>query len=202
MHQKILFLVCGTLSLLGATLLLKVSDPIRAQFLSGTSPNCRVSIASVQTPEQQKVDYSELCNLLTAQKFEAANLQTEKLLLQLANLNPDDYLTSKDIRALPCEDLKTINQLWLEHSNHHFGLTIQKEIWLALGNQLGTENLVEHDRFAQAVGWTDGSRTRLLTEEDFGFNPNQAKGHLPILPKAATLYSAAHLISRAKVCSI
>jgi hypothetical protein len=71
-----------------------------------------------------------------------------------------------------------------------------------LGNRLDVENPVEYDRFTQAVGWMDGSRTRLLTEEDFGFQLNQSKGHLPILPKAATRYPAAHLVSRAKVCSM
>jgi hypothetical protein len=216
MHQKPLFLLWVPIVLLGATLLFKVNDPFRVQLLQfggggggSVSPSCKVSISAkrnsagtASNPAPENIDYSELCHLLAAQKFEEANFKTEELLLAIANLKPSGYLTAKDMKALPCEAFKTINQLWLEYSNHQFGFTVQQEIWSALGNRLDTEDPVEYDRFAQAVGWMDGSRTRLLTEEDFGFNAHQAKGHLPILPKAATLYAAAHLVSRAKACSL
>jgi hypothetical protein len=91
MHQKLLFLVWGTVLLIGVVLLVNVMEPIRSFLLRSNSdhPSC-------QTPGN--IDYSELCDLLKAQRFEEANFVTERLLLQLVKLNPEDYLAGQDIK--------------------------------------------------------------------------------------------------------
>ena len=33
----------------------------------------------------------------------------------------------------PCEDLRTIDQLWVKYSNRHFGFCVQKHIYQSLG---------------------------------------------------------------------
>ncbi len=204
MHIKKLILSQGVLLTLGIALLLGIIiEPIKSQILkSDDNLKCKVPVAGEKASDKGKVDYRELCSLLTAQKYEEANLKTEELMLQAVDRKPDELLAVRDIKAFPCKDLNTIDQLWLQHSRNHFGITTQKEIWIALGNSFGQENSEDYDRFTQVVGWMDGSRMKLLREDDFGFGLNQSKGHLPILPKAASLYSAAHLVSRAKVCSV
>jgi GUN4-like len=37
-------------------------------------------------------------------------------------------LDEKRIKALPCQDLQTIDRLWMYHSNGKFGFSIQKDL--------------------------------------------------------------------------
>ena len=46
-----------------------------------------------------------------------------------ANLAIDENF----IVRFPCKDLKTIDKLWIKHSNGHFGFSVQKRIWESLG---------------------------------------------------------------------
>ncbi|WP_254565969.1 GUN4 domain-containing protein [Oscillatoria sp. HE19RPO] len=43
---------------------------------------------------------------------------------------------SSDIKHLPYSDLRIIDQLWLKYSNGHFGLSLQKQIWMEVGGKL------------------------------------------------------------------
>jgi hypothetical protein len=50
-----------------------------------------------------------------------------------------------DFRELPCEDLKTINQLWVKYSQNRFGFSIQSQIYQAVAEDYG--------QFCDRVGW-------------------------------------------------
>ena len=41
----------------------------------------------------------------------------------------EGWLGSEDIENFPCEDLRTINQLWLDYSDGKFGFSVMKEIY-------------------------------------------------------------------------
>ncbi|MGV2390617.1 MAG UNVERIFIED_CONTAM: GUN4 domain-containing protein [Microcystis novacekii LVE1205-3] len=51
----------------------------------------------------------------------------------MPNRTKEKYLKIEDIDNFPCEDLATINQLWLQYSQGKFGLSVQKRIYESLG---------------------------------------------------------------------
>ena len=70
----------------------------------------------------------------------------------LASRKEDGWLRSEDIDRFPCEDLRTIDQLWVKYSNGRFGFSVQKRIYESLG---GTREYDEKiwEAFGDRVGW-------------------------------------------------
>ena len=96
-------------------------------------------------------------------------------------------LEIEDIENFPCEDLRTLNELWVKYSNGHFGFSVQKEIWIECGGKPGVyDDLESYVRFADRVGWRkDGD---WLYYKDLNFTIASDRGHLPnvILPWVPT----------------
>ncbi len=84
----------------------------------------RISLISKTTG----VNYTRLRDLLAAGKWKAADEETYRKMRDAA---PRGYLPRMD--NFPCEDLRTINQLWLHYSNGKFGFSVQQEIYESLG---------------------------------------------------------------------
>lgn len=81
--------------------------------------------------QTSRADYTVLKQLLADQNWEAADFETQQLMLQIAGSEAETlgFLTTDQIIEFPCLDLKIINQLWRTYSNGHYGFTIQREIW-------------------------------------------------------------------------
>jgi predicted NACHT family NTPase len=80
--------------------------------------------------------YEQLAYYLAAGKWKEADEETDRLMLQVAGREQQGYLDLDDIRQFPCKDLRTIDQLWVQYSNGHFGFSVQKEIYLSVGGIL------------------------------------------------------------------
>ncbi|MEH2282341.1 MAG: GUN4 domain-containing protein [Nostoc sp.] len=80
--------------------------------------------------------YEQLAYYLAAGKWKEADEETDRLMLQVAGREKQGYLDLDDIRQFPCKDLRTIDQLWVQYSNGHFGFSVQKEIYLSVGGML------------------------------------------------------------------
>jgi hypothetical protein len=115
------------------------------------------------------VNYTRLRDLLAAGKWEEANGETIKVVSRILWGKWED---------IPCEDLRTINQLWLHYSNGKFGFSVQKEIYESLG---GTRDYNEEvvEKLGDRVGWRKGG-SWLYNYSDITFNLELApKAHLP-----------------------
>jgi hypothetical protein len=124
-------------------------------------------------------DYTKLRDLLANQKWQEADQETAKAMLKVAGR--DDFLREKDIDNFPCEDLRTIDRLWLKFSNGKFGFSVQKEIYQQLG---GTRefDLEIWRKFGDTVGWRDdGGRWKTRKELNWRrpLRDNTPGGHLP-----------------------
>lgn len=75
------------------------------------------------------IDYSHLRDLLAAQKWEEADNETLYKLKEVLGRKHPAYIQMADIKGFFCEDLLTIDQLWLKYSKGRFGLSVQKRIW-------------------------------------------------------------------------
>lgn len=85
--------------------------------------------------EQLNNDCTEY-HYLAAGMWKEADEETFKVMLEVAGREKQRYLEREDIRQFPCEDLRIIDQLWVNYSNGHFGFSVQKEIYLSVGGIL------------------------------------------------------------------
>ncbi|MER3590207.1 MAG: hypothetical protein C4322_22685, partial [Mastigocladus sp. ERB_26_1] len=53
------------------------------------------------------------------------------LILKVSDQEKKGWLKKEHIREFPCQDLHTIDTLWVKYSQGHFGLSVQKQIPLA-----------------------------------------------------------------------
>ncbi|MEG3901731.1 serine/threonine-protein kinase [Microcoleus sp. B4-C5] len=138
---------------------------------------------SAQTPppppdslkSAQGVDYTRLRDLLAAGKWKEADQETIKVMLKAARREKEGWLSNNDIEKFPCDDLRTIDQLWVKYSQGRFGFSVQKEIWLSVGGKVDWET---EKKLGDRVGWRN-SRKSWLNYDDLTFNLQAPSGHLP-----------------------
>lgn len=105
------------------------------------------------------VDYRHLRDSLRARDWEAADIETNRIMCEVGGKVAEGYLNKSDLESFPCTDLKTINRLWTKYSAGKLGFTTQNQIWLRIGGK----SLAEYNnrkeeyssflRFSQSVGW-------------------------------------------------
>jgi hypothetical protein len=92
--------------------------------------------------------YEALMSYLVNQQWEEANHETDRVMIEVLD---QDYLTPDALKNFPREDLLTIDKLWVEASNGHFGFSIQKNIWQECGAPMSTGK--DWENFCDRVGW-------------------------------------------------
>ncbi|MGH2416028.1 MAG: GUN4 domain-containing protein [Microcystaceae cyanobacterium] len=125
------------------------------------------------------VNYTRLRNLLQAQKWREANDETLNLMLKAAHRDTQGWVTTENIEALSCWDLKTIDSLLKEYSNGRFGFSVQLPIFLSTGNRPG--RLVSDDAFqafGDRIGWRKNGDW-ITFKGNLTYNLNAPEGHLP-----------------------
>lgn len=161
-----------------------VTPDTRIQILT------HISGGSSETVSERGLDYSRLKELLSAQVWREADEETRRLMLKACDR--EVRLRPEDLRTFPCQDLHTINMLWMDHSNGLFGLSIQKEIWQSVGGKTdGSYETWEMflktrarwrvnspwNRFGSRVGWC--IKENWLSYGAMTFSLDAPKGHLP-----------------------
>jgi len=134
-----------------------------------------ISSVSVQLNSARGVDYTRLRDLLAAGKWKEADKETLKVMLKATRREKEYYFTRESIDNFPCDDLRTIDQLWVEYSQGHFGFSVQKKIWLEVG---GKDDKTIW-KLGNYVGWRDERWHIWLRYEDLTFNMQAPSGHLP-----------------------
>jgi len=135
-----------------------------------------ISSVSVQLNSARGVDYTRLRDLLAAGKWKEADLETVKVMLKATRREKEHYFTRESIDNFPCDDLRTIDQLWVEYSQGHFGFSVQKKIWLEVG---GKDDNKAIGKLGYYVGWRDERWHIWWRYEDLTFNMQAPSGHLP-----------------------
>ena len=167
---------------------------------------------AVELKSEKGVDYTKLQKFLAEGKWKEADEETARAMYQAANpqqtggLTTDllakgkreeayqeraramsvGWLSIEDIVKFPCEDLRTIDQLWLFYSNGHFGFSVQKEIYndcqarfrpcsneYAVWKTHQVRVIDVWKAFRWSVGWWQDSLDSMT------FNLNAPRGHFP-----------------------
>ncbi|MBG0744958.1 MAG: GUN4 domain-containing protein [Cylindrospermopsis raciborskii KL1] len=127
--------------------------------------------ASQPTP----IEYKKLENLLQAQNFEEADLETEKIILAVAKREKEGWLRIEDAEKFPCDKLRSIDQLWLKYSGGKFGISVQQQIYQSLGGTANNKEIWES--MGDRVGWRQ--RGKWLSYSSLNFSQTAPSGHLP-----------------------
>ena len=124
------------------------------------------------------VDYTKLRDLLVAKNWKEADLETAERMLEAAGRESQGYLDIEDVENFPCQDLGTIDKLWVKYSDGKFGFSVQKQIYQDLG---GTKDYDEKvwESFGDKVGWRKGGSW--LSYSNLTFSEGHYMGHLPII---------------------
>ena len=123
------------------------------------------------------LDYSRLRQLLWLNQWEAADQETERLILSA--LSRDMHPVEGDaIRQLNCMDMQTIDALWSRYSRGKFGFAMQHQVYV--------QNERRADEFLVAVGWQEAAGIgnvnlfqRRKPYRELQFDPEAETGHLP-----------------------
>ncbi|MDJ0903138.1 MAG: GUN4 domain-containing protein [Xenococcus sp. MO_188.B8] len=97
--------------------------------------------------------YQVLADLLAAGRWQKADEETFRVMLQVAEREEEGYLRDDDLLRFPCDDLQVIDKLWVQFSDSKFGFSVQKQIWLEVGGWLAGE---------RRTGWSDQLPTPLI----------------------------------------
>jgi serine/threonine protein kinase len=147
--------------------------------------------------------YQKLEQLLAAGKWKEADEETARVMLAVANREKEGFLDAPSIDNFPCDDLYTIDWLWVKYSNGRFGFSVQKRIYQSLG---GTR---KYDRniwkaFGKRVGWKGGLFGAWKYYSDITFDIKAPEGHLPC-PRIVGRWSVdldERFFSRVETCGL
>jgi hypothetical protein len=140
------------------------------------SPVPEVKKNLVELVSAKGIDYRELEKLLKAQEWRKADELTTKHMLKVANR---ERLDTEHIESFPCEDLRTIDQLWVHYSSSKFGFSIQKKIWLECGGEIGKYDYEVWKKFAAKVGWYHPQNNDWRTCTEFMNDTKNTQNALP-----------------------
>lgn len=114
-------------------------------------------------------DYSKLENLLSAEKFREADIETRTILQRITGITSNDSLDPKIIEGrLKCQHIRKIDKLWKKYSNDKFGLSVQREIFWS------SPKLAN---FGNKVGWFEDGKWLKVSELNSSLEA--PKGHWP-----------------------
>uniref|UniRef100_B8HLF4 GUN4 domain protein n=1 Tax=Cyanothece sp. (strain PCC 7425 / ATCC 29141) TaxID=395961 RepID=B8HLF4_CYAP4 len=137
-------------------------------FLNQQFPTGIVPLSSAA-----QIDYTALQQALADQDFQAADCLTLEKLCELAGPAAvrRKWLYFSEVDRFPVEDLRTINLLWLVHSEGRFGYSVQRQLWLGVNR--------DWDALWPRIGWRDGKKWTRYPQE-FIWDLSAPKGHLPL----------------------
>lgn len=129
----------------------------------------------IQALRAENFLFQQLEKYLTEQNFRAADQETDRVMLQIAGKESNQYLSIDDIKTFPCKELRIIDDLWKKYSNGKFGFSVQKQIWLNCGGVPGDYDWDVYIKFATQVSWyMDFEWCR-----EMNFSMGGVQGHLP-----------------------
>ncbi|HEY9837575.1 MAG TPA: serine/threonine-protein kinase [Vampirovibrionales bacterium] len=159
--------------------------------LSPESANLTLAIPEIASSlSAVGMDYTTLETLLAAGQWQEADRETDALMLRVAGREAEGRLNIEDVKHFPCRDLRTLDRLWTEYSNGHFGWSIQRQIWSKIPD--------DYEQLSDRVGWRRDNEW--VSYGDLTFDITAPVGHLPSWGRRGRLWS--FLATRLKKCSL
>jgi hypothetical protein len=77
------------------------------------------------------IDYSKLQSLLANSQWQEANQETWNLICQAAHKKVGSVLSTEELKQIPCQELKMIDQLWQQYSQGRYGFSAQNQVYMS-----------------------------------------------------------------------
>ncbi|XP_004507334.1 tetrapyrrole-binding protein, chloroplastic [Cicer arietinum] len=149
---------------------------------STTFSSLSQTTSSTPSSTSQIISFELLQQLLKAKNFQQADEETRRLIIVLAGeaAQKRGYVFFSEVQFISETDLKTIDQLWREHSDNKFGYSVQKRIFGKVKK--------DFTKFFIKVGWMKKLDTEMEqhnyrsfpTEFIWELNDDTPEGHLPL----------------------
>jgi eukaryotic-like serine/threonine-protein kinase len=135
----------------------------------------------IQLKSSKGIDYKKLYNLLSTKKWKEADEETARIMLAITKREKEGYLDTRSINNFPCEDLCTIDNLWIKYSNGRFGFSVQKKIYQSLGGTKKYDDKIWQS-FGDTVGWRKEGKWSYYKNITFDKTTTKERpiGHLPV----------------------
>jgi len=136
--------------------------PSLTTYSTVRSPTTIQGTALQPNPSELKsekgVNYQKLRELLQAGKWKEADWETNWRMLQAIGRKEDDFMRPGELKTFPCQDLNTIDYLWVHYSHGQFGFSVQQQIYQECGGTLHEALPRDRDdplwqRFGDRIGW-------------------------------------------------
>jgi len=138
------------------------------------APALAAELASLKRAVQTS-RYQQLEDYLKQGQWEKADEETYRLMITTVGQEVGQWFEPEELLNFPCEELLTIDGLWVRYSNGKFGFSVQKETYLKCGGKLdGRYHEEAWDRFCHEVGWKIAGRYA-----DVMYDTSSPIGHLP-----------------------
>jgi hypothetical protein len=140
--------------------------------------------ARLKAEREARLKFQKLEDYLKNQQWYEADQETWKLMLKVTNREEEGYLELDNIRNFPCEDLLTLDRLWVEYSKKHgfeFGFSVQKQIYVDCGGKLDFSFPSDEtwEKFSDRTAWKSEGKWVDYPQPFFKNNFMSVKGHLP-----------------------
>ncbi len=148
--------------------LYSMQKPAIQSFLTNNFPH-----GVVQLESDCGVDYQPVQQLLAQQDFQGADVVTLQKLCELAGTAAIErkWVYFTEVESFPIKDLKTLDKLWLMHSEGKFGFSVQRKIWLSVGK--------DFSKLWEKIDWKSGN-TWTRYPKEFVWDLTAPVGHLPL----------------------
>lgn len=124
--------------------------------------------------------FGKLRELLATRKWNEADKETTRVMLEVAEKSSKDVLSPDDLKNFPPNALRVIDNLWRTYSQDRFGFSLQLQAYQELGGTLDTLRAGDVEmlqKLGERVGWRVNNQW--IKEEDIDFTKDLSKGFLP-----------------------
>ena len=181
----------------------KAKSPKSNSFFGFTRSQPEPPQQEVALQSEKGVNYGRLRDWLSKGNWQEADQETTDRMLEAMGKERWWDVKLGDLLNFPCEDLRTIDDLWVHYSQGKFGFSVQKQIYLDCGAKLDGKysgNKIWYE-FGERVEWRVDGKWLLWTE--LTFTLKAPGGHLPWVGGVCDIVfgdKLVYLLSRTKTC--
>ena len=157
------------------------TEHLRQSIPTPTPQNISIQPNPVPHKSAKGIDYRELEKLLKNKQWYEADQLTDRLMLKVSGQEKQGWINPDSIKNFPCEDLQTIDRLWVHYSNGLYGFSVQKDIYVECGGKLDFDHpdTKTWNKFCDRTAWKSKGKWLSYPKQIFENNFMNVKGHLP-----------------------
>ena len=150
--------------------------------LSGQMSRLEKKVEAMQLCSIDFYSYGRLQELLSTGQWREADLETTKVMLELAGHATNKTLTPDNVQNFPCNAIRVIDQLWSKHSNGRFGFSMMLKIYQEIGGTIKTlrsQDIKYIQLFREKVGIVGENQPQEPNWEELEISLSSPPGSLP-----------------------